>query len=480
MNAVLQLKVQYIGCMGLVAEIRDTALASLPPARKAEFEQYLTPESVARQAVSLFTPAVNPVRILDLGAGTGILGAETAAFSAQGSSLTAVEIDGQLAALAHLTFEHVGVTHQVVCDNALSVLLDPVFDRVILNPPYKKITPISLATESGYVSVSNLYTAFLVRAVCALRPGGECVAIIPRSWMNGEYFAPFRQWLFSVCSIDVIAVYGSRQDHFKDSSVLQEIMLLKVSKRRQCPIVSVYNGIAPLDDLRSKGHRDAMLNDLLVGSSRILRIQVQDALLAGLPTLAESGLWVSTGKLVWFRNRDILLNEPVKDVLPLYWSDNASSLEATHPMMGSRREQWVDAKAYERHVVLPVGSYCLVNRFSSKEQSRRVMPSLLSSTVPFVVDNKLNYVHQGTSRNTIPLDRELAAGVTLWLSSSLVDNWYREVSGSTQVNATDLRELPIPPRHALLDIARRLPIEDKPSHEDVDRVITTVVERLNR
>lgn len=480
MNAVLQLKVQYIGSMGLVAEIRDAALAALSVDRKTEFEQYLTPENVARQAVSLFTPDANPVRILDLGAGTGILGAETAVSSAQGSSLTAVEIDGQLAALADQTFEHVGVTHQVVCSDALSVLLEPVFDRVILNPPYKKITPISLATESGYVPVSNLYAAFLVRAVCALRPGGECVAIIPRSWMNGEYFAPFRKWLFSVCSIDVIAVYGSRQDHFKDSSVLQEIMLLKVSKRRQCSVVSVYNGIAPLDDLRNKGHRDAILDDLLVGSSRILRVQVQDALLASLPTLAESGLWVSTGKLVWFRNRDILLDRPARDALPLYWPDNAGSLEASHPLMRSRREQWVDEKAYGRHVVLPVGSYCLVNRFSSKEQARRVMPSLLSSTVPFVVDNKLNYVHQGTSRNTIPLDRELAVGVTMWMSSSLVDAWYRQVSGSTQVNATDLRELPIPPRHALLDIARCLPVKDNPSHENVDRVITTVLERLNR
>ena len=103
MNAVLQLKVQYIGSMGLVAEIRDAALAALSVDRKTEFEQYLTPENVARQAVSLFTPDVNPVRILDLGAGTGILGAETAVSSAQGSSLTAVEIDGQLAALADQT-----------------------------------------------------------------------------------------------------------------------------------------------------------------------------------------------------------------------------------------------------------------------------------------------------------------------------------------------------------------------------------------
>lgn len=474
----MQLKVQYIHIMSSVAQIRDTALAALPQERKAEFEQYLTPESVARQAVSLFTPALFPVRILDLGAGTGILGAQTALCSPEGSSLTAVEIDEQLAALAAQTFDQVGVKHEVLCEDALSVSLSPVFDRVILNPPYKKIKPMSFATESGYVPVSNLYAAFLVLAVSALKEGGECVAIIPRSWMNGEYFAALRRWLFGICSIDVLAVFGSRQDHFKDSNILQEIMLLKISKRSQGAVVSIYNGITPCDDLQEISPKKTPLRELLVGSSRILRVQAQNTLLEGLQTLAQSGFWVSTGKLVWFRNRDILLAEPEEDALPLYWSDNVRFLEAEHPVLASRRQQWVASQAYERHVVLPVGSYSLVNRFSSKEQQRRVMSSLLTSPVPFVVDNKLNYVHQGTSRDTVPLDRPLAYGLTLWLSSSLVDAWYRQVSGSTQVNATDLRELPTPPRQALVNIAQELPIQDRPSQEGIDRAFSVMLEEL--
>lgn len=465
--------------MGFVVQMRDNALKSLPADRKAKFKQYLTPENVAHQAVSLFTPNTNPVRILDLGAGTGILGAETALQSAQSSSLTAVEVDERLATISNQTLKHIGITHEVIHGDALSISLDPIYDRVILNPPYKKIPPIRMATNSGYVSVSNLYAAFLVRAICALKAGGECVAIIPRSWMNGEYFTPFRKWLFSNCSIDVIAIYRSRKDHFKDSNILQEIMLLKVSRARQSCTVSVYNEITPLDNLRTSKHRVSTLSNLLAGPRQILRIQTQDSLLENFPTLAESGLWVSTGKLVSFRNRDLLLNKPVESSLPLYWTDNTNSLVAIHPNIESRHEQWIDAKAHERHVVLPAGSYCLINRFSAKEQTRRVVPSLLTSKVPFVIDNKLNYVHQGTSRSTVPINQQLAAGLTLWMSSKLVDDWYRQVSGSTQVNATDLRELPIPPKQALLSIAERLHIEDKPTYEYIDRVINAVTERLN-
>lgn len=38
-------------------------------------KQFLTPAPVAEQAAGLFTPAVEPVRVLDLGSGTGILAA---------------------------------------------------------------------------------------------------------------------------------------------------------------------------------------------------------------------------------------------------------------------------------------------------------------------------------------------------------------------------------------------------------------------
>ena len=91
-----------------------------------------------------------------------------------------------------------------------------------------------------------------------------------------------------------------------------------------------------------------------------------------------------------------------------------------HPVKCDR-EQWVIDKADTRNVVLPAGSYCLVNRFSAKEQHHRIYASYLHSGVEFVADNKLNYVHQGTSRQTIPLDDKAARGLTLWLSSSIVD-----------------------------------------------------------
>ena len=44
----------------------------------------------------------------------------------------------------------------------------------------------------------------------------------------------------------------------------------------------------------------------------------------------------------------------------------------------------------------------------------------------------------------------LAKGLAAFLNSSMVDNYFRQFNGHTQVNATDLRSLKYPAREQLL------------------------------
>ncbi|KFI63892.1 Eco57I restriction-modification methylase domain-containing protein [Bifidobacterium cuniculi] len=460
--------------LSTIAQIRNNAAKMLSSTRQQELEQFLTPENVARQAVSLFTSSSQPIRALDLGSGSGILGAFLMQSAALGSSVTAVEQDSDLATLSEESLDEVCSNVTVINASIFDIFLDAEYDRVILNPPYRKISPMTISTSGGGVKVTNLYTAFLVTAVQSMREGGECVAIIPRSWMNGEYFKDFRQWLFGECSIDVLAVYDSRQDHFRDMNILQEIMLLKISKGPQHGKVTVYSEASPNAPLIEQPHDSADLSSLLVGRNRILRIHQEDHRLARFSTLDEVGLWVSTGKLVWFRNRDILHEDRAEHDFPLYWSDNQHGLSVDHPVV-SDREQWVAPEAERRKVVLPPGSYVLVNRFSAKEQSRRIQASYLCSDVAFVADNKLNYIHAGTSRKTVPLDTKVAQGLTLWLSSTIIDQWYREISGSTQVNATDLRHLPSPPQSRLIQLSNRFSQLCNADQANIDTAIEEVL-----
>ncbi|MGE0523027.1 MAG: hypothetical protein AB7O60_08320 [Variibacter sp.] len=55
-------------------------------------------------------------------------------------------------------------------------------------------------------------------------------------------------------------------------------------------------------------------------------------------------------------------------------------------------------------------------------------------------ENHLNYFHA----NGAGLQRDLAMGLSVFLNSSAVDQFFRQFSGHTQVNATDLRNLHYP------------------------------------
>ena len=61
-------------------------------------------------------------------------------------------------------------------------------------------------------------------------------------------------------------------------------------------------------------------------------------------------------------------------------------------------------------------------------------------------ENHLNVFHQ--KKKGLP--EALALGLAVYLNSTLIDNYFRQFNGHTQVNATDLRLLKYPNKEELL------------------------------
>jgi adenine-specific DNA-methyltransferase len=53
-----------------------------------------------------------------------------------------------------------------------------------------------------------------------------------------------------------------------------------------------------------------------------------------------------------------------------------------------------------------------------------------------------------------------AKGLWVFLNSSLVDKYFRQMNGHTQVNATDLRTLRYPTREQLIDMGKAVDFEE--------------------
>lgn len=105
--------------------------------------------------------------------------------------------------------------------------------------------------------------------------------------------------------------------------------------------------------------------------------------------------------------------------------------------------------------LFPNGFYTVVRRFSSKEERRRIVASVVRpDTFPdstmLGFENHLNVFHH--NKNGLP--EAIAYGLAAFLNTTAVDDNFRRFNGHTQVNATDLRSIKYPDRKALADIGR--------------------------
>ena len=85
-------------------------------------------------------------------------------------------------------------------------------------------------------------------------------------------------------------------------------------------------------------------------------------------------------------------------------------------------------------------------------------------------ENKTNYFHALGE----PLDDGLAKGLWVFLNSTLVDKYFRQMNGHTQVNATDLRTLRYPTREQLISMGEAIDFAEF-NQACVDRIIESFI-----
>ena len=322
------------------------------------------------------------------------------------------------------------------------------------------------------------------RAVKLLAAGGELVAITPRSFMNGPYFRPFRQALSRELAFRRIHVYDARDAAFADDGVLQENVIFHGIRGAGPDAIRITTSFGPTDD--GLLERTVEAADLMLphDPERVLHIvpDETDAKIAAsmrrLPhTLAGLGVLVSTGRVVGFRAKDRLRAHAAPGDAPLILPAHCASGFVAWPRASGTKPNALAAAGPGDDLLLPAGWYVLVNRFSAKEDRRRVVAALYdparigADSVAF--DNKLNVLRQGNAG----LPERLAKGLAVFLNSTAVDAYFRQFSGHTQVNAGDLRSLRFPPAGVLERLGRRVG-GAMPAQEEIDRLVRQEVFKM--
>jgi len=362
------------------------------------------------------------------------------------------------------------------------------YDLVVMNPPYRKIHTLSrerrLLARIG-IEVSNLYTAFLSLAVRQLRPGGQLIAITPRSFCNGPYFRHFRRNFLDQMALRHIHLFESRDTTFQDADVLQEnIIFAAVKQGAHAPVV--ISGSTDISDAEFV-YREVPYDRVVhpADPEQVIRVsadaagaQASDLVAALKGDLNQLKLTVSTGRVVDFRSREHLRAESGPGTVPLIYPSHITDGFVSWPKPNGRKPNAVADVPATRSLLLPNETYVIVKRFTSKEEPRRLVAAVHhpvgvpSTHVGF--ENHLNVYHcDGRG-----IDPRLARGLALYLNSSVVDIHFRQFSGHTQVNATDLRNL----RYPLPDQLERLGAAidaTMPDQRSVDRLVRQYVPELD-
>lgn len=328
------------------------------------------------------------------------------------------------------------------------------YHHILANPPYFKINGDDnrrKVAEELLGGHTNIYTLFMGLAARMLNGGRACF-VVPRSFCSGTYFKQFRREFIEKTTIQHIHLFEARDEAFSQDDVLQENLVITFASKNEAnddtPIeISTCDSVETLADGVSSRQitKEQFLSPL--GLFRLPTSDLDEIILDVVDnwteTLHSQGLEISTGPVVAFRAKQYLQDKQnTPSSVPLLWMQHIKPQEVTWPLNGNfRKPQFIES---EPSLMVKNVNYVLLRRFSAKEEARRLVAApYLAEDYPYShlgLENHLNYIY-GQKRE---LTSEETIGLSGLLNSGLIDRYFRISNGNTQVNATELRALPIP------------------------------------
>ncbi|HBI12401.1 MULTISPECIES: Eco57I restriction-modification methylase domain-containing protein [unclassified Akkermansia] len=462
-------------------------IARMPKPKRKKYGQFFTSKETAVFMAGLFSipQGRNPLRILDPGAGSGILSIALIERLESIAELGTIELvcyenDPNIVNLLRSNLEWAckqaakDISYRIVTDNyILGQMLDyngmlganpaaDKFDMVIGNPPYMKIAkdaPEAIAMPDVCYGAPNLYFLFATMSMFNLREAGEMVYIIPRSWTSGAYFKQFRRRFFEEGALEHIHLFVSREKVFEKESVLQETIIIKAKKNTKNPETITITTTQSNADFSNRTVFEAPYSTVVNGNDCYVylvtngeEVQTLKKLNRWTDTLPDIGLKMKTGLTVDFRNREALRDSAEDNAVPLFYSQHIQDGKVVFP--AGKEHEYIVTK--QSGLLQENTNYLFVKRFTAKEEHRRLQCGVyLARKHPeytkISTQNKINFIS-----GLRELSECVVYGLYVLFNSTLYDSYYRILNGSTQVNSTEVNSMPVPPINTIEAMGKEL------------------------
>lgn len=251
------------------------------------------------------------------------------------------------------------------------------YDLIVGNPPYfvlEKGYKISKKMEQYICGRPNMFGLFIIQSIFMIAPNGIIAFIIPKSFLNSVYYSKIRNYIKETCKIIEIIDF-ERDNKFIDTQQSTFGIILKKESNNKINSIDCSYSIKIGD------------NFMFTNDSESLK-----KIFEGSTTLAQLGLSVRTGSIVW--NQHKVGNEKQKPELTddenetvLIYNTNLTKEHTIEIKSFKNEEKQQYIKKDGR-----IDPVLVVNR-GNGNSAYKLNYALVSNIGPYLVENHLNEIY---------------------------------------------------------------------------------------
>lgn len=452
--------------------------------RNVRLGRFFTKKETAALMASMVTPVGREhVRVLDPGAGTGILSAALCEKLAQGGevqtiTLVCYETEPLYLPMLQNNLERirrkcrhdykvkilytVREENYVLAPRVVDLLQEPeTFDYIIMNPPRALCaadTPEQEAFAAYCSGETDLCYLFAAAAMQDLAPGGQAVMLLPTVFASGAYLGKLRRYMFSCAALARVHLFLRKTENARLLDEPRKDMLLLFEKKETPEFlrISTSYGQEPVHTVMRADYGSVVREDgslLLLKSAEEAKIA---EVISQLPqTLTSLGLRMRTGLTLESRYPTLLREAPEKGCVPLIHPRCIRTGRVFFPHTGGGKQYITRAVP---SLLQKNKNMLFFKRVPAKSDKKALFCGIyLASSLPHYPEisthNKLQYIDYADDRE---IDSHMLYGLFVVFNSSLYGKYYQVFSKSKQLNATEFATLPLPSAAALRMMGKQL------------------------
>ncbi len=323
------------------------------------------------------------------------------------------------------------------------------FDIIISNPPFYKLENndirVKLASDILY-GLPNIFSIFYFLSSKLIKKDGYLNFLIPRSFCSGSFFKQYREHFVNHIKFEKIHLFSSDDKIFDSHSVLYEFIFL-LSVKTKVTNEYIIN-ISHSDSVNSP--QNVSFNYSFNISENIIPLPTNEDDLTILKkfnsfplSLRSLGFTVKYSKLIITKVEKMLSDIFKDNTYPVVWLYNIESTKFEFPLQ-SKYHNYINYSPEIEQYLIPNRNYIFFRRYNNDDYIRRIKAATYNKDFlkadKLAIDRLVGVIFNDSENFPI----ETYYGLTAYLNSDTVNNYFRMINGIINVTGEMILDLPLP------------------------------------